>query len=127
MNCIFCKIINKEIPSYTVYEDEIVKVFLDVNPVSNGHTLIIPKKHFTDITEIDLETLTHIQKIAKDLFTEYKEKLKCDGMTLVQNNQYGQEVKHYHLHLIPRYENDGIELISNLEKLDPKDVLETIK
>lgn len=127
MNCIFCKIMNGEIPSYTVYEDEVIKVILDANPISNGHSLIIPKTHFTDIKDIDLNTLTHIQKTVKELFPKYKEKLNCDGLTLCQNNEYGQEVKHYHLHMIPRYENDGIALKSNLEKLDPKDIYEKIK
>ena len=127
MDCIFCKIMNNEIPSYTIYEDEIVKVFLDVNPISNGHSLVIPKKHFTDINDIDLDTLTHIQKTVKDLFIKYKEKLNCDGITLCQNNQYGQEVKHYHLHIIPRYENDGIEFKNNIERLDPKEIYEKLK
>lgn len=127
MDCIFCKIINGEILSYTVYEDDIIKVFLDVNPVSNGHSLIIPKKHFTDINDIDLETLTHIQKTVKDLFPKYKEKLNCDGITLCQNNEYGQQVKHYHLHMIPRYENDGIDFKSELDKQDPKDIYEKLK
>ena len=127
MNCIFCKIINNEIPSYTIYEDEIVKVFLDANPVSNGHSLIIPKKHFTDLTEMDLDTLKHIQKVAQNLFPKYKEKLNCDGLTLVQNNEYGQAVKHYHLHIVPRYENDGIDLVSSLEKKDPKEIYEVLK
>lgn len=127
MSCIFCKIINNEIPSYTIYEDEIVKVFLDINPVSNGHSLVIPKKHFENINDIELETLTHIHKIVKDLFPKYKEKLKCDGITLCQNNEYGQEVKHYHLHIIPRYENDNVELESILNKCDPKEIYEILK
>jgi len=127
MDCIFCKIINGEIPSYTIYEDEIVKVFLDVKPINNGHSLVIPKKHYTNINDIDLETLTHIQKTAKELFTKYKQNLNCDGITLCQNNEYGQEVKHYHLHIIPRYENDGIEIKSNLKKLDPKEIYEKLK
>ena len=127
MNCIFCKIINNEIPSYTIYEDEIVKVFLDVNPISNGHSLVVPKKHYTDINDIDLDTLTHIQNTVKKLYNTYKEKLNCDGITLCQNNEYGQEVKHYHLHIIPRYENDGVEFKNNLEKSDPKDIYEKLK
>ena len=127
MDCIFCKIINGDIPSYTLYEDELIKVFLDVNPISNGHSLIVPKKHFTDIKDIDLEILTHIQKIVKELFPKYKEKLNCDGITLCQNNEYGQEVKHYHLHIIPRYENDGINFKSEIVKKDPKDIYEILK
>ena len=68
MNCVFCNIVEGKIPSNTVYEDEIVKVMMDINPVSNGHLLIIPKKHFTNLTDIDEETLMHIQKIAKEIF-----------------------------------------------------------
>ena len=74
MDCIFCKIIKGEIPSYTIYEDEIVKVFLDISPVSNGHCLIIPKKHFENIIDIDLETLNHIDKVTKKLYPILKEK-----------------------------------------------------
>ena len=103
MNCIFCKIINNEIPSKTIYEDDIVKVFLDINPDSNGHTLIIPKKHIVDMTDMDDETMIHIFNIAKKLRKELEDKLHIDGLTLMQNNGYGQEVKHFHLHLKPLY------------------------
>lgn len=104
-NCIFCKIINNEIPSYTLYEDEIVKVFLDINPESPGHTLIIPKTHFVDINDISIETLNHISLISKKTTTLLKEKLNYDGLRLVQNNGVLEEVKHYHLHLIPFYQD----------------------
>jgi len=118
MNCIFCKIIKGEIPSYTLYEDDIVKVFLDVNPNSEGHTLIIPKEHYTDIEDIPLEVLNHINKISKNIYKLLKNKLKPDGLSLVQNNGSAQEVKHYHLHLIPRYinktNNKKIEEIFNI-------------
>ena len=128
MDCIFCKIINGDIPSYTVYEDELIKVFLDVNPITNGHSLVVPKKHYKDINDIDLDTLTHIQKTVKDLFTKYKEKLNCDGLTLCQNNEYGQEVKHYHMHLTPRYKKDGWEHNYNKNELRPvEEVFKTIK
>lgn len=103
---IFCKIINNEIPSHTLYEDDIVKVFLDINPNHPGHTLIIPKKHYENFFDIDDETLHYIFKIAKDIAKLLKEKLNYDGITLCQNNGLGQEVKHFHLHLIPRYHND---------------------
>lgn len=103
---IFCKIINNEIPSYTIYEDEIVKVFLDVNPSHNGHTLIVPKKHYGDLFDIDEETLNHILKIAKQIALLLKEKLNYDGISLCENNGYGQEVKHFHLHLIPKYKEE---------------------
>jgi len=107
MDCIFCKIINCEIPSYTVYEDEIVKVFLDINPNTNGHLLIIPKKHFTNIVDLDSETMTHIFEVQKKMYELVKERLGAEGATFAQNNDLGQDVKHYHIHLIPRYSNDG--------------------
>lgn len=103
MDCIFCKIINGEIPSYTVYEDEIVKVFLDINPDVNGHLLIIPKKHYLDLKEIDDQVLMKIMQVARNMEDLLKEKLNIDGLTLIQNNGSVQEVKHYHLHLKPHY------------------------
>lgn len=105
-NCIFCKIINNEIPSYTLYEDEIVKVFLDINPEGPGHTLIIPKNHYIDINDIPIETLNHILLISKKLTTLLKKKLNYDGLRIIQNNGVLEEVKHYHLHLIPFYQDN---------------------
>lgn len=105
MDCVFCKIINGEIPSYTIYEDEIVKVFLDINPVSVGHMLIIPKKHYENLDDIDMDTLTHINKISKKMHNLLKEKLNVDGMSVIQNNGDVQEVKHYHMHIKPYYNN----------------------
>jgi len=106
-DCIFCKIANGEIPSKTLYEDDIVKVYLDINPINTGHTLIIPKEHFKDLDDIKEETLNHIMKVAKKIKKELEEKLKCDGIQLVQNNGNVQEIKHYHLHLIPNYIKDN--------------------
>lgn len=127
MDCIFCKIIKEEIPSYTIYEDEVVKVFLDVNPDTNGHSLIIPKKHFQNLNDIDQETLNHINKIAKDIYKLLKEKLNCDGLTISQNNDYGQQVKHYHMHLIPRYKDDEFYHKYNKDILvDPEQIYEEI-
>ena len=105
MDCLFCKIINKEIPSYKIYEDEIVYAFLDINPDSVGHTFIVPKKHYLDLNDIDINTLKHIMEIAKLLKKRIEEKLNCDGLTLIQNNGEIQEVKHFHLHLKPFYIN----------------------
>ena len=116
---IFCKIINNEIPSYTLYEDELVKVFLDVNPNHNGHTLIVPKKHYENFFDIDDKTLQYIFTIAKNIANLLKEKLNSDGITLTQNNGLGQEIKHYHLHLIPRYEKE--------EKLSVEEVYNKLK
>lgn len=104
MDCIFCKIIDGSIPSYTIYEDDLVKCFLDVHPDSNGHLLIIPKKHFQDLEDIPIEYLSHIMEVAKKEQQILKEKLHINGLILVQNNGNVQEVKHYHLHLKPAYE-----------------------
>ena len=100
---IFCKIMNGEIPSYTLYEDDTVKVFLDVNPDVNGHALVVPKKHYQDLFDIDDNTLNHIFAVAKKMEPIFKEKLASEGLTLVQNNGIFQEVKHFHLHLKPQY------------------------
>ena len=119
MDCIFCKIIKGDIPSYTIYEDDIVKVFLDVNPMSPGHMLIIPKKHFENLDDIDIDTLTHINEIAKKMHILLKEKLNIDGMSIMQNNGDVQEVKHYHMHLKPYYkENNGISVEEVYKKTD---------
>jgi len=126
MDCIFCKIIKGEIPSYTVFEDDIVKVIMDVNPITNGHLLILPKKHFINLEDIDLDTLNHIQSTAKEMFKLLKDKLNIDGLTLTQNNEYGQEVKHYHLHLIPRYINDNINFIPSSDKDSIENVFKKI-
>ena len=104
-NCIFCKIIKGDIPSYKVYEDDMVMAFLDVNPHSPGHTLIVPKEHTLDITTIPNETLMHIMDKAKDISSLLTEKLGCEGFSLIQNNGFVQEVKHFHLHIIPKYKN----------------------
>lgn len=102
---IFCKIINGDVPSYTIYEDESVKVFLDVNPKVNGHALVVPKKHFKDIYDIDNDTLIHVIEVARKIGPMIEKKLKADGITLVQNNGLYEEVKHFHLHIQPQYEN----------------------
>ena len=104
-DCIFCKIIKGDIPSKTVYEDDIVKVFLDVNPNTDGHMLIVPKKHITDFTEIDDETLTHIHGVIKQMKDLIYDRLGTCGLKIVNNYGSEQLVKHYHVHLIPVYED----------------------
>ena len=100
---IFCKIANGDINSYTIYEDDIVKCFLDVNPMSNGHLLIVPKKHYLDLADIDIDVLTHIMTIAKQMKKRLEDRLHIDGLTLIQNSGEVEEVKHFHLHLKPFY------------------------
>ena len=113
-DCLFCKIVSGSIPSYKIYEDEIVIAFLDINPDSNGHTLIIPKKHYLDMNDIPLDTLTHIFKVAKELKVKIESKLNADGLTFVQNNGDIQEVKHFHLHLKPYYKDNELKSVEEI-------------
>lgn len=103
MDCIFCKIINGEIPSKILYQDDLVMVIMDVNPIRDGHSLIIPKKHYTDFVELDEEITTHIFKIAKKMTKILMEKLNAKSVTLLINYGEDQKVKHYHLHLLPDF------------------------
>ena len=129
MECLFCKIINGDIPCLKIYEDDIVIAFLDINPDSDGHTLIIPKKHFTDLDDIDLQTLNHINSVSKKLKKLLEDKLGCIGISLLQNNGSAQEIKHYHLHLKPFYKDKkSIEMVKHSEFInDPKEIYELIK
>ncbi len=117
MNCLFCKIINNEIPSFCFYEDDLVKVILDISPSTNGDSLIITKKHFESIFDLDEKTFNHLHSVIKKIYPFFEEKLKCHGLTIVTNNHYGQDIKHFHVHLTPRYENDQIKNTSNKEIL----------
>lgn len=119
MDCIFCKIIKGEIPSYTIYEDDIVKVFLDIQPSTNGDLLIIPKEHKVTIMDIDKPLMGHIHQVIQQLYPLLQKKLNCKGLTIVQNNDYGQEIKHYHVHLTPRYETDELKHHFNNDSLKP--------
>lgn len=120
-NCIFCKIADGEIPSKTLYEDGMFRVILDINPASKGHALILTKKHFKNIYEMDNVTASEVFVLAKRMAKAMTEALGCDGFNIVQNNGEvaGQTVFHFHLHLIPRYTNDGIQF--NMEGKEAKD------
>ena len=122
-DCIFCKIANNEIPTNMVYQDNEVAVFLSTGAVVNGHLLIVPKAHYKDLSEIDPKVLTHmIEIVNKNIYPLMKEKLNCSGLTLVQNNDYGQEIKHFHIHLLARYENDNGEFKSSEDIKDIKEI-----
>ena len=111
-DCIFCKIANGEIPSATLYEDENFRVILDLGPASKGHALILPKSHAANIYELSDEMAAKAMILAKKMATAMTAALKCDGFNIVQNNGEcaGQTVFHFHMHLIPRYEGDGVGL-----------------
>ena len=111
-NCIFCKIAAGEIPSETVYEDEQFRAILDLGPASAGHTLILPKAHFKDVTEISDEYAANVLKVAAKLGKAMKKGLGCEGFNLVQNNgeAAGQTVMHFHMHVIPRHAGDDVQV-----------------
>ncbi|WP_294785529.1 HIT family protein [uncultured Eubacterium sp.] len=110
-NCIFCKLANKDIPTNIIYEDEKFTVIMDADPATKGHALILPKNHAANIYELPDEDAADIFVLAKKLATKMTEVLHCDGFNIVQNNGEvaGQTVFHFHMHLIPRYLNDGNE------------------
>lgn len=102
-DCLFCNIIKGEQASYTLYEDDDLKVIMDAFPNNPGHTLIIPKEHYKDLDDIDIELLTKILKKAKDIKKLLETKLNPESIILVQNNGEAEKIKHFHLHLIPTY------------------------
>jgi histidine triad (HIT) family protein len=114
-SCIFCKIANGEIPSNTIYEDDKFRVILDNGPATKGHALVLPKEHYANVFEMPNELLADAAVVAKKVASNIKDKLSCDGLNLVQNNgeTAGQTVMHFHLHIIPRYENDGQHILWN--------------
>lgn len=110
MDCIFCKIVNGELPSKVLYEDDTVMVIMDANPIRDGHSLVIPKKHFTDFIELDDDTTKHIFNVAKKMTNTLMEKLNAKSVTLLVNYGEDQKVKHYHLHLLPNYGTTDVSL-----------------
>ena len=111
-DCIFCKIASGEIPSAILYEDDNFRVILDLNPASKGHALILPKCHAANIYELPDETAGDVMILAKKMAARMSEALSCDGFNILQNNgeTAGQTVFHFHMHLIPRYQGDGVRL-----------------
>ena len=111
-DCIFCKIVKGEIPAVKVYEDERVLAFMDINPLNEGHTLVIPKRHAETIFEIDPDDLAAVIKVAQKVANAIQKALNPDGLTIIQLNKKaaGQVVPHLHIHLVPRWENDELKV-----------------
>ncbi|AIO18269.1 HIT-like protein [Candidatus Izimaplasma bacterium HR1] len=121
MDCIFCNIRAGKIPSYKVYEDDNVLAFLDITQGTKGHTLIIPKKHVKNVYELDEQTAMNIFKVVPRLAKAINKAFSPIGLNIISNNdQPLQSVFHFHIHLIPRYEDDGMELstINNYGKFN---------
>lgn len=127
-NCIFCKIAAGEIPSRTLYEDEQFRVILDLAPATRGHALILPKNHYGNIYELPEEAAGDVMKLARRMAGLMTDKLHCGGFNLLQNNgeAAGQTVFHFHMHLIPRYKDDG-QIISGKPGNASQEELDEIK
>ncbi len=130
-NCIFCKINSKEIPAYVVYEDDICIAFLDISQTTVGHTLVIPKKHYLNFLEVDQATLTHMTKVTQELSKIIVKKLNAKGVNILTNagEDAGQTVMHFHMHIIPRYGNDALEIHfnENRNKIELNEILSIIR
>jgi histidine triad (HIT) family protein len=111
-DCIFCKIIAGELPSTKIHEDEHVFAFLDIRPVNPGHTLVVPKKHSTNIFDISEEDWMAVQKAVRRIARAIETGLGADGVNINMNNREhaGQVVPHTHVHIIPRKQGDGLKL-----------------
>ena len=130
MDCIFCKIIDGEIPSYKVYEDENIFAFLDITQGTKGHTLIIPKEHVKNVYELTEEMAEKIFKVIPKIAKALKKAFNPIGINIISNNEKPlQSVFHFHIHLVPRYENDGMELstINNYGKFSEEYFVNLVK
>jgi histidine triad (HIT) family protein len=129
--CIFCSIVNGEIPSNKVYEDDTVIAFLDVNPTSYGHTLVVPKEHCDSFLDCKDEIRDRVFKVAQQLANKLEKELKCDGINILTNihEAAGQSVNHFHVHLIPRYkDHDSVTIeFSEIEKPNFEELLNKLK
>ncbi len=129
-DCIFCMLANGQIPTATLYEDEKFRAILDASPASKGHCLILPKAHYEDALAMPDELLGEAHVTAKKVAGRMMKALGCDGINIVQNNKEaaGQTVFHFHIHIIPRYKNDG-EMVSwkpsELTDVAKNDILES--
>jgi histidine triad (HIT) family protein len=111
-DCIFCKIVAGELPSEIVREDEYTVAFMDINPWTRGHALVIPRSHSPNLYEVGEDDLRHTSSAAKQLALRMRERLRCDGVNLLNASEPAawQTVFHFHMHVIPRYDDDPLQL-----------------
>ena len=124
-NCIFCKIVNKEIPSEMIFMDDLIYCFLDIEPINEGHILIIPKRHYLDVDELDKETATRIMDFSIVMTRVIKKIFNPDGYTIMQNGGLFTDFGHYHMHVFPRYIDD--EFGWTCKSIDNKKSLDVVK
>ena len=129
MDCIFCKIVKGEIPSYKVYENDDVYAFLDISQGTKGHTLLIPKKHAATVYDLSETAAETIFKVVPKLSNALKKAFNPIGLNLISNNEKPhQTVHHFHIHLIPRYDDDTIklEMVNNFDAYEQKDYVDVL-
>lgn len=126
--CIFCKIINNEIPSKKIYEDDDILAILDISQITYGHTLVMPKKHYNNMFDIDENTLTKLMTVVNKISKEYRTK-GIEGLNIYSNCEAiaGQEVMHLHFHILPRYNKDEFTYKHQTNKYDLDEVLNKMK
>ncbi len=124
--CVFCKIINNEIGSYKIYEDEKILAFLDISQLTIGHTLVIPKKHYETILDLDSETSKEIFDLVRKLSLKIVKATGAKGVNIINNNNEiaGQAVNHFHIHIIPRYNTQEFSFNTNPNKLTEEEFIE---
>ena len=119
-SCIFCRIAQKQVPASFVYEDEKVVAFLDIKPLNEGHTLVIPKAHYESIFEIPVDLVAYLHGVTKKIAFAVKKATGADGISISQQNgkAAGQEILHFHVHVIPRYEGQKLTSFSEISEAD---------
>jgi histidine triad (HIT) family protein len=119
-SCIFCRIAQKQAPASLVYEDEKVFAFLDIRPLNEGHTLVIPKEHYESIFDIPQELIAYLHGITKRVALAVKKAAKADGISIIQQNgkAANQDIFHLHVHVIPRYEGQKLPRFSEISEAD---------
>lgn len=127
--CIFCKIINKELPSRVVYEDDDVLAILDINPAGKGHTLVMPKEHYESLLDLPVDLSNKLIAVTKDLTKQIMTNLKADGCNVFTNinEASGQVIFHHHYHIVPRYYGDEFTINHPKYEFDLDEILKTIK
>ena len=121
-DCIFCKVLSGDIPSERVYEDEHTIAVMDINPWTRGHAVVIARQHAADLFEIEEDELAHVAVAAKRLAAKMSDTLDCDGINLLQSNGLAawQTIFHLHIHVIPRYDDDPLELPTRPQQAEPE-------
>jgi histidine triad (HIT) family protein len=125
-DCIFCKIVAGDLPSERVQEDEHTVAFMDINPWTRGHALVIPRHHSSNLYEVGEDDLRHTSSAAKRLALRMRERLRCDGVNLLNASEPAawQTVFHFHMHVIPRYRDDPLQLPVQPQQAEPAELAE---